>query len=1196
MIGIKATSTLECAALGRVVYLLCWFFEPQWWRWCFENRDNHSLFIFPPESKMRIYCNRLTDGRWFDYTVLVFIALNCITLAMERPNIPPKSLERELLIAANYTFTVVFAFEMLVKVIAKGLWYGDKAYFKSGWNKMDGVLVTISLVDFFLTFVADGSPRIFGILRVFRLLRSLRPLRVINRAPGLKLVVQTLMSSLRPIGNIVLICCTFFIIFGILGVQLFKGSFYFCEGPDVKGVRTKEDCLERGMMWTNRKYNFDHLGQALMALFVLSSKDGWVNIMYSGLDAVGEGIQPVENYNEWRLLYFISFLLLVAFFVLNMFVGVVVENFHRCREEQEREERAMRAAKRARKLEKKRRSESSLSYDSLHRLVLLLRTAIGFLKTRTNDEARFSDTIWHVSLCVQVIAKGLWYGDKAYFKSGWNKMDGVLVTISLVDFFLTFVADGSPRIFGILRVFRLLRSLRPLRVINRAPGLKLVVQTLMSSLRPIGNIVLICCTFFIIFGILGVQLFKGSFYFCEGPDVKGVRTKEDCLERGMMWTNRKYNFDHLGQALMALFVLSSKDGWVNIMYSGLDAVGEGIQPVENYNEWRLLYFISFLLLVAFFVLNMFVGVVVENFHRCREEQEREERAMRAAKRARKLEKKRRKMREPPYYANYSKPRLFTHNIVTSKYFDLAIAAVIGLNVVTMAMEFYRMPLELEYALKIFNYFFTAVFLLELSMKVVALGIPRYLTDKWNQLDILIVILSIMGIVLEEMKSDLIPINPTIIRVMRVLRIARVLKLLKMAKGIRALLDTVMQALPQVGNLGLLFFLLFFIFAALGVELFGRLECDESHPCQGLGEHAHFHNFGMAFLTLFRVATGDNWNGIMKDTLRDECDARSDCVRNCCVSAIIAPLYFVVFVLMAQFVLVNVVVAVLMKHLEESHKQMDDDLDMEAELQEEMEQEERELLQAKNKLVMDAKMELHRPIVKMSSLPANFTFYFRDDANGESSSALPVISICIPDDQDSPIRSKASSSSTDSDAAGIDIADIELTTEERSAASIDDVNIRRASPEDGSTEKVAVADLRALTTDEAYDLPSTSPTPPLDVDEDDEDSETTSTSTSKLRYLLPNYPELSKAIDPDSSESNSWTFSAEFPSSSTSRTAIFAGGDATDEEEDVQTPTTTTDETTAPVVVVAEDNNGDLVSFRPCLRPSVEDKSDDDGTS
>lgn len=100
-----------------------------------------------------------------------------------------------------------------------------------------------------------------------------------------------------------------------------------------------------------------------------------------------------------------------------------------------------------------------------------------------------------------------------------------------------------------------------------------------------------------------------------------------------------------------------------------------------------------------------------------------------------------------------------------------------------------------------------------------------------------------------------------------------------------------------------------------------VECDAEHPCQGLGEHAHFANFGMAFLTLFRVATGDNWNGIMKDTLRTNCETSPDCIKNCCVSRIIAPIFFIIFVLMAQFVLVNVVVAVLMKHLEESHKQV-----------------------------------------------------------------------------------------------------------------------------------------------------------------------------------------------------------------------------------------------------------------------------------
>ncbi|XP_033238120.1 voltage-dependent T-type calcium channel subunit alpha-1G isoform X3 [Drosophila pseudoobscura] len=586
--------------------------------------------------------------------------------------------------------------------------------------------------------------------------------------------------------------------------------------------------------------------------------------------------------------------------------------------------------------------------------------------------------VFTVEMFIKVVATGMFYGTDAYFTSGWNIMDGSLVTISIIDLLMSLISESSPRIFGILRVFRLLRSLRPLRVINRAPGLKLVVQTLLSSLRPIGNIVLICCTFFIIFGILGVQLFKGTFFYCEGENIKNVRNADECRRiPGNVWTNRKYNFDDLGKALMSLFVLSSRDGWVNIMYTGLDAVGVDQQPIVNYNEWRLLYFIAFILLVGFFVLNMFVGVVVENFHRCREEQEKEEKIRRAAKRALQMEKKRRRMHEPPYYTNYSPTRMFVHNVVTSKYFDLAIAAVIGLNVVTMAMEYYKMKMALQYALKIFNYFFTAVFILEANMKLVALGWKLYLKDRWNQLDVGIVLLSIVGIVLEELETKIIPINPTIIRVMRVLRIARVLKLLKMAKGIRALLDTVMQALPQVGNLGLLFFLLFFIFAALGVELFGRLECSDEIPCQGLGEHAHFANFGMAFLTLFRVATGDNWNGIMKDTLRDNCDDAADCVRNCCVSSVIAPIFFVIFVLMAQFVLVNVVVAVLMKHLEESHKQMEDELDMEVELERELVREQefaqeqklcQQLAEAQAKAAAPP-----RPLAKVKSLPKNFIY-------------------------------------------------------------------------------------------------------------------------------------------------------------------------------------------------------------------------------
>ncbi|NXP69060.1 CAC1G protein, partial [Chloropsis cyanopogon] len=558
--------------------------------------------------------------------------------------------------------------------------------------------------------------------------------------------------------------------------------------------------------------------------------------------------------------------------------------------------------------------------------------------------------IFLTEMTVKVVALGLCFGEKAYLKSSWNVLDGVLVLISVIDILVSMVSDSSTKILGMLRVLRLLRTLRPLRVISRAQGLKLVVETLMSSLKPIGNIVVICCAFFIIFGILGVQLFKGKFFICQGEDTRNITNKSDCTEASYKWVRHKYNFDNLGQALMSLFVLASKDGWVDIMYDGLDAVGVDQQPVMNYNPWMLLYFISFLLIVAFFVLNMFVGVVVENFHKCRQHQEEEEAKRREEKRLRRLEKKRRSKEKQmaeksldlphslpaaeaqckPYYSDYSRFRLLIHQMCTSHYLDLFITGVICLNVITMAMEHYQQPKVLDEALKICNYIFTVIFVLESVFKLIAFGFRRFFQDRWNQLDLAIVLLSIMGITLEEIEVNAsLPINPTIIRIMRVLRIARVLKLLKMAVGMRALLDTVMQALPQVGNLGLLFMLLFFIFAALGVELFGDLECDDTHPCEGLGRHATFRNFGMAFLTLFRVSTGDNWNGIMKDTLRD-CDQESTCY-----NTVISPIYFVSFVLTAQFVLVNVVIAVLMKHLEESNKEAKEEAELEAELEMEM---------------------------------------------------------------------------------------------------------------------------------------------------------------------------------------------------------------------------------------------------------------------
>uniref|UniRef100_A0A7M4FAU4 Calcium voltage-gated channel subunit alpha1 H n=1 Tax=Crocodylus porosus TaxID=8502 RepID=A0A7M4FAU4_CROPO len=502
--------------------------------------------------------------------------------------------------------------------------------------------------------------------------------------------------------------------------------------------------------------------------------------------------------------------------------------------------------------------------------------------------------IFVAEMMVKVVALGFFSGENTYLQSSWNVLDGVLVFVSIIDIIVSMASAGGAKILGVLRVLRLLRTLRPLRVISRAPGLKLVVETLISSLRPIGNIVLICCAFFIIFGILGVQLFKGKFYSCEGSDTKNITTKADCTNAHFKWVRRKYNFDNLGQALMSLFVLSSKDGWVNIMYDGLDAVGIDQQVATKD------------------ILRFFPGIHAVGSYVPRAG-DREPCSLLCLGFSLSTEAQRR-----PYYADYSPARRYIHTLCTSHYLDLFITFIIGVNVITMSMEHYNQPKSLDEALKYCNYVFTIVFVFEAVLKLVAFGFRRFFKDRWNQLDLAIVLLSIMGITLEEIEMNAaLPINPTIIRIMRVLRIAR-------GKS------CVFQSL--VGNLGLLFMLLFFIYAALGVELFGKLDCSEDNPCEGLSRHATFTNFGMAFLTLFRVSTGDNWNGIMKDTLR-EC-TRED---KHCLSylPVISPVYFVTFVLIAQFVLVNVVVAVLMKHLEESNKEAKEDAEMDAEIELEM---------------------------------------------------------------------------------------------------------------------------------------------------------------------------------------------------------------------------------------------------------------------
>uniref|UniRef100_A0AAX7VGC9 Voltage-dependent T-type calcium channel subunit alpha n=1 Tax=Astatotilapia calliptera TaxID=8154 RepID=A0AAX7VGC9_ASTCA len=915
------------------------------------------------EIRMKLW--GIVESKYFNRGIMIAILINTISMGIEHHE-QPEELTNVLEIC-NIVFTSMFSLEMILKLTA----FGSFNYLRNPYNVFDGIIVIISVCE--IIGQSDGG---LSVLRTFRLLRVLKLVRFM---PALRRQLVVLMKTMDNVATFCMLLMLFIFIFSILGMHIFGCKF---------SLKT-----ETGDTVPDRK-NFDSLLWAIVTVFQILTQEDWNTVLYNGMAATSplaalyfvalmtfgnyvlfnllvailvEGFQaevrgigqPDYQYSNNSeksmlipLLYFPSSPMKSLCFRIQKMMEVYKPDWCETREEwsvymfsPQNKFRLLCQSVIAHKLF----DYVVLAFIFLNCITVALerpKILQGSLERLFLTISNYIFTAIFVGeMTLKVVSMGLYLGETAYLRSSWNILDGFLVFVSLIDIVVSMA--GGAKILGVLRVLRLLRTLRPLRVISRAPGLKLVVETLITSLKPIGNIVLICCAFFIIFGILGVQLFKGKFYYCVGLDVKNITNKSDCLAANYRWVHHKYNFDNLGQALMSLFVLASKDGWVNIMYHGLDAVGIDQQPMINNNPWMLLYFISFLLIVSFFVLNMFVGVVVENFHKCRQHQEVEEARRREEKRQRRMEKKRRskiqrtgrKAQKLPYYASYGPTRLAIHALCTSHYLDLVITFIICINVITMSLEHYDQPQSLETALKYCNYFFTSTFVIEASLKLVAFGFRRFFKDRWNQLDLAIVLLSVMGITLEEIEINAsLPINPTIIRIMRVLRIARVLKLLKMATGMRALLDTVVQALPQVGNLGLLFMLLFFIYAALGVELFGELVCNADYPCEGMSRHATFENFGMAFLTLFQVSTGDNWNGIMKDTLR-ECPPDRPGTDYGCHAGLqfISPMYFVSFVLTAQFVLINVVVAVLMKHLDDSNKEAQEDAEMDAEIELELAQ-------------------------------------------------------------------------------------------------------------------------------------------------------------------------------------------------------------------------------------------------------------------
>ncbi|RXN15462.1 voltage-dependent L-type calcium channel subunit alpha-1D-like protein [Labeo rohita] len=525
--------------------------------------------------------------------------------------------------------------------------------------------------------------------------------------------------------------------------------------------------------------------------------------------------------------------------------------------------------------------------------------------------------IFTVEILLKMTAFGAFLHKGAFCRNYFNLLDLLVVGVSLVSFGIQSSA------ISVVKILRILRVLRPLRAINRAKGLKHVVQCVFVAIRTIGNIMIVTTLLQFMFACIGVQLFKGKFYRCTDDaktspeDCKGTYIVYSIGEtalpqmRERIWYNSDFNFDNVLMAMMALFTVSTFEGWPALLYKAIDSNKENMGPIYNYRVEISIFFIIYIIVIAFFMMNIFVGFVIVTFQEQGEKEykncELDKNQRQCVEYALKARPLRRYIPKNPYQYKF-------WYVVNSTGFEYVMFVLIVLNTLCLAVQHHGQSRLFNYAMDILNMVFTGVFAVEMILKLVAFKPKHYFADAWNTFDALIVVGSIVDIAITEINNteDSARISITFFRLFRVMRLV---KLLSRGEGIRTLLWTFIKSFQALPYVALLIAMLFFIYAVIGMQVFGKIAMVDG---TSINRNNNFQTFPQAVLLLFRCATGEAWQQIMLACLPGkQCDSESDYnpgEEKTCGSNF-AILYFISFYMLCAFLIINLFVAVIMDNFD-----------------------------------------------------------------------------------------------------------------------------------------------------------------------------------------------------------------------------------------------------------------------------------------
>ncbi|XP_065295838.1 sodium leak channel NALCN [Dermacentor albipictus] len=517
-----------------------------------------------------------------------------------------------------------------------------------------------------------------------------------------------------------------------------------------------------------------------------------------------------------------------------------------------------------------------------------------------------------IELTLKTLADGLFFTPKALIKDIGGIGDVFIFIVSLV--FLCWMPQQVPPQSG-TQLLLLLRCVRPLRIFSLVPHMRKVVCELCRGFKEILLVSILLIVLMFVFACYGVHLFGGRLARCNDPDIK---TRRECVGFFMrkvfvtkmklqpaendtypvilvprVWANpRRFNFDSIGNAMLALFEVLSFKGWLDIR----DVLLHRLGPVHA------IYIHIFVFLGCMIGLTLFVGVVIANYS------ENKGTALLTVDQRRWCDlKKRLKIAQPlhlPPRPDHHKLRAFIYDITQNLLFKRAIAMLVMANSSLLCVSWksdepHTIPLATVSA------GFTILFTVEVTMKNIAFTPRGYWQSRRNRYDLFVTFLGVIWVIMHfMMMNDFSNSFGFVVVILRFFTITGKHATLKM------LMLTVVVSVYKSFFIIMGMFLLILFYALTGVILFGNVKFGEH-----IGRQANFKTAPNGMAMLFRIVTGEDWNKIMHDCMVSPpyCTLADNYWETDCGNFTGSLIFFCSFYVIITYIVLNLLVAIIMEN-------------------------------------------------------------------------------------------------------------------------------------------------------------------------------------------------------------------------------------------------------------------------------------------